>query len=98
MTVEQQIDTFVQVIQCATTQKNVINLSGRPIVRTSFEAYYNAIASRLELSLSLTNTPTNCENININEFAFGKRKNSANKGRNSNEGGAKKNRRKGDLN
>jgi len=67
-------------------------------LRTSFKAYYNAVASRLELSLSLTNTPTNHENRNINEFASGKHKNSANKGKHSNEGAAKKNPKKGNLN
>ena len=62
MTIEQQIDTFVQGIQCTTTQIVIVNLSGDPRLKTSFEAYYNTATSCLELSLSLTNTPTNSEN------------------------------------
>ena len=59
MTIEQQIVTFVQGIQCATAQSIVVNLAGDATACTSFETYYNSVASKLELSLSLTHTPTN---------------------------------------
>ena len=85
MTIEQQIDTFVQGIQCATAQSIVVNLAGDLTARASFESYYNAVASRLELSLSLTNTPSNRENRNVNEFSVRKRKNPTYKGRNPRE-------------
>ena len=52
MTVEQQIDGFIQDIQCATAQSIIINLAGDQATRISFDSYYNAVASRLELSLS----------------------------------------------
>ena len=74
MTVEQQIDTFVQGIQCVTAQSIVVNLAGDPAIWTSFEVYYNAVASTLELLLPLTHTPTNRESRNVNEFGFGKYK------------------------
>ena len=74
MTIEQQIDKFVQGIKCATAQSIVVNLAGDLTARASFESYYNAVASRLELSLSLTNTPSNRENRNVNEFSGRKRK------------------------
>ena len=83
MTVEQQIDTFIQGIQCATIQSIVVNLAGDVAARVSFETYYNALASRLELSLSLTQTSSNRETRNVNEFASGKRKIVPNKGKNS---------------
>ena len=54
MSVEQQIDAFVQGIQCPVTQSIVVNLAGNQAVRTSFDTYYNAVASRLELALTLT--------------------------------------------
>ena len=98
MTIEQQIDTFVQGIQCATAQSIVVNLAGDATARTSFETYYNAVASKLELSISLTHTPTNRENRNVNEFASGKRKNSSYRGKNPKEERFKKNPRKGDTN
>ena len=82
MTVEQQIDTFIQGIQCATTQSIVVNLAGDIAARISFETYYNAVASRLELSLSLTQTSSSHETRNVNEFASGKRKFIPNKGKN----------------
>ena len=52
MIVEQQIDGFIQGIQCATAQIIVINLAGDQTAHISFDSYYNAVASRLELSLS----------------------------------------------
>lgn len=54
MSIEQQIDAFVQGIQCSVTQSIVVNLAGDQTVRTSFDTYYNAVASRLELALTLT--------------------------------------------
>ena len=67
MTVEQQIDGFVQGIQRATAQSIVINLAGDQAARISFDSYYNIVASRLELSLSLTHKITSTENRNFNE-------------------------------
>ena len=57
MTTEQKIDTFVQGIQCSTAQSIVVSMSGDLHIRTSFDAYYNAIASRIELANSLTQKP-----------------------------------------
>lgn len=68
MSTEQQIDSFVAGIQCATAQQIVVNLAGDQTVRTSFETYYNAVASRLELSLSLTHMPTNRETRTVNQL------------------------------
>ena len=73
MSVEQQIDTFVQGIQCATAQSIVVNLAGDHLIRSSFEIYYNAVASKLELSLSLTNPPTNRETRNVGEISRNKK-------------------------
>ena len=67
MSVEQQIDAFIQGIQCATAQSIVVNLSGDVTIRTSFDSYYNAVASKLELSMSLTHKSTQGENRNVNE-------------------------------
>ena len=53
MTTEQKIDTFVQGIECSIAQSIVVSISGTPANRTSFDAYYNAIASRIELANSL---------------------------------------------
>ena len=97
MTIEQQINTIIQGMQCATTKIIIVNLSGDPRVITSFEAYYNAVASHLELLLSLKNTPTSLENRNINKFASRKCKNSENKGTYLNEGRAKKDPKKDNL-
>ena len=68
MSVEQQIDSFIQGMQCATAQSIVVQLSGDASVRTSFDSYYNAIASKLELSMSLTHKSTQGEHRNVNEF------------------------------
>ena len=67
MTVEQQIDGFIQGIQCTTAQSILINLAGDQAARISFDSYYNAVASRLELSLSLTHKITSTKNRNVNE-------------------------------
>ena len=58
MTIEQQIDTFVQGIQCAVAQSIIVNVADDPIVRSSFDTYYNVVASKLELLISLSNKPT----------------------------------------
>ena len=68
MTVEQKIDTFIQGMQCATVQSIVVNLAGDNTVRTSFDVYYNAVASRLELSMSLTHKGIPSENRNVNKM------------------------------
>ena len=68
MTTEQKIDTFVQVIECSTAQNIVISLSGDSLIRTSFDVYYNAIASRIELANSLTQKPSfRKEDIFVNQ-------------------------------
>ena len=66
MTVEQQIDTFIQGMQCATVQSIVVNLAGDTTVRKSFDTYYNAVASRLELSMSLTHKGISSDSRNVN--------------------------------
>ena len=83
MSIEQQIDAFIQGINCATAQSIVVNLAGDPSVRTSFDTYYNAVASRLELSLSLTAKSTNRVERHVNETANKRRKTfDKNKGKN----------------
>ena len=67
MTIEQQIDAFVQGIQCATTQSIVVNLAGDQAVRASFDDYYNAVASRLELAMTLTGKSTHTVTRNVNQ-------------------------------
>ena len=67
MTVEQQIDGFIQGIQFATAQSILINLAGDQAARISFDSYYNDVASRLELYLSLTHKINSTENRNVNE-------------------------------
>ena len=67
MTVEQQIDTFIQGIQCATAQSIIVNVAGDPTVRTSFDTYYNVVASRLELALSLSGKQPNSVSRNVNQ-------------------------------
>ena len=97
MTVEQQIDTFVQGIQCVTAQSIVVNLAGDPAIWTSFEVYYNAVASTLELLLPLRHTPTNRESRTISEFGSGKRK-FPHKDMNPREPQHRKTPRKSDIN
>ena len=65
---------FVQGIQCAIRQNVAVNLASDVATRASFGAYYNTVASRLELSISLMHTPTNHENRNVHKFASRKRK------------------------
>ena len=67
MTIEQQIDAFVQGIQCATTQAIVVNLAGVQAVRTSFDVYYNAVASKLELAMTLTGKSNNNVTRNVSQ-------------------------------
>lgn len=69
MTVEQQIDAFVQGIQCATTQSIVVNLAGNQTVRASFDEYYNAVASRLELAMTLTGKSASTVTRNVNQVS-----------------------------
>ena len=57
MTTKQKIDTFVQGIECSNAQSIIVSISGDPEIRTTFDAYYNAIASRIELANSLTQKP-----------------------------------------
>lgn len=73
MTVVQKIDTFVQGIKCAVTQTIIVNLSTDPRNRQSFESYYNAIASRLELAISMNDKVSQNETRNVNETKGKKR-------------------------
>lgn len=59
MMVEQQIEVFVQGIQCATTQSIVVNLAGNQGVHATFDDYYNDVALRLELAMTLTGKASN---------------------------------------
>ena len=54
LSTEQKIDTFVQGIECSTAQSIIFSISGDDTIRTFFDTYYNAIASRIELANSLT--------------------------------------------
>ena len=74
MTIQQQIDAFIVGIKCATTQTIIVNVSGDRTIRASFEIYYNAIASKLELALQLTNQISHTENRNVNQFNLNKNK------------------------
>ena len=67
MSTEQQVDSFVQGIQCAVAQSIIVNVAGDPKIRTSFDTYYNAVASKLELAISLSNKPTNSVSRNVNQ-------------------------------
>ena len=78
MTVEQQIDGFIQGIQYTTTPNIVINLAGDQVARLSFDSYYYVVASRLELFLSLTHKITSTENRHVNEFNQKRTKNITN--------------------
>ena len=57
MTIEQKIDGFVYGMGCSTVQTIVISIAGDPSIRVSFDAYYNAIASQIELANSPTQEP-----------------------------------------
>jgi len=98
MTIGQQIDTFVQGIQCAIIQSIIVNLAGDATACTSFETYYNDMASKLELSISLTHIPTNRGNRNVNKITSGERKKSSYKERNPSEERVKKITQKNDIN
>ena len=67
MTIEQKIDTSIQGIQSATTQSIIVNVAGDPTVRTSFDTYYNMVASRLELELSLSGKQFDSVQRNVNQ-------------------------------
>ena len=67
MSTEQQVDSFIQGIQCAVAQSIIVNVAGDPKIRTSFDTYYNAVASKLELAISLSNKPTNSVSRNFNQ-------------------------------
>ena len=54
-------------ISCANTQSIVLNLAGDNTLRTSFDTYYYAIASKLDLSLLLTAKPTRRMDRNVIE-------------------------------
>ena len=69
---EQKIDLFVQGIQYDTAHNIVVHIAGDPTIQNSFDIYYNAAASRLELSFSLTRRPDNREDSNVNETCTGK--------------------------
>ena len=56
MSAQQQIYTLIAGIKRATAQSIVVSVSGDPTIRTSFDTCYNAVASRLELALILSNS------------------------------------------
>ena len=96
MTVEQQIDTFIQGIQCAVAQGIVVNVAGDPVHRSTFDTYYNIIASKLELSISLSNKPTSSITRNVNQVNFDRERktNSQNNKRTGNGNNSKYNNKK----
>ena len=68
MAVEQQIDAFVQGIQCATIQAIVVvHLASNQAVCTSFNEYYNAVASTLKLAMTLTGKLSNVVMLNVSQ-------------------------------
>ena len=73
MTVQQQIDSFIAGMKCATAQIIILNVSGDRTIRTSFEIY-----------LQLTNQTSHNENRNDNQFNLNKNKNK-NKDRRGND-------------
>ena len=75
MTVQQQTDAFIAGVKCATAQIIIVTVSGDRTIRANFEIYYNAIASKLELALQLTNQISHTENRNVNQFNLNKNKN-----------------------
>lgn len=64
-----QIDAFVQGIQCATTQSIVVNLAGNQGACTTFDDYYNALVSRLELAMILAGKTSNSATRNVNQVS-----------------------------
>ena len=74
MSTEQKIDPFIQGMQCSTTQNIVVNITGITALCTSFNTYYNAVASKLELAISLTNRSGENETRNVNNINQKKRK------------------------
>ena len=74
MSTEQKADSLIQGIQCSTTQNIVVNIAGITALRTSFDMYYNAVASKLELAISLTNKSRENKTRNVNKINQKKRK------------------------
>ena len=74
MTVQQQIDTFIQGVKCATIQSIVVIIYGIACIRTGFDTYYNAIASKLELALALSTSVTQNKTRNVNQLNLNKNK------------------------
>ena len=68
MTVQQQSDTFIQGIKCATAQTIVVNVSDNAAICTSFDTYYSVLASKLELALTLSNTMSQSGNRYVSNF------------------------------
>ena len=71
---EQKDDSFIQGIPCSATQNIVVDIVGITALRTSLNTYYNAVASKLELAISLTNKSRENEPINGNNINQKKRK------------------------
>lgn len=66
MAVEQQINAFVQDIQCTTTQAIIVHLAGNQAIHTFFDKYYNTVASKLEFAMALTGKSNNVVKDNHN--------------------------------
>jgi len=82
MSAQQQIDTFIAGIKCATAQTIIVNISGDLTIRTSFDKYYNAIASKLELALQLTNQMSQTVNRQVSQLDSNRNKHKNNNGQN----------------
>ena len=74
MTVQHQIDTFITGIKCTTAPTIIVNVSGDQTICTSFNTYYNDIASYLELALKLMNKISQTEDRNVKRLTWGKLK------------------------
>ena len=68
MTSKQKINSLIQGYQCATMRSIIVNLAGNPRVCMSYNMYYNAVSSKLEILLSLTNKKINREDQKVNDF------------------------------
>ena len=68
MTTKHKIDLFVHGCYWATAQSIILNLAGNPRVCTSYDVYYIAVLSKLEILLSLTNKQGSREDQNVNAF------------------------------
>ena len=66
LTCEQHIYHFIQGIMCVTDQTIVVSIADHITICTSFDTYYNVLASRIELALSLTLQLNKSETRHVN--------------------------------